>query len=85
LIGVDLGHGPGRLSPVWLVASGPEVQVDPAALQLKLVDLALAIILAADLEGQNLKVAREVLKLGQEFSYRHPTQRSALSAVCGPD
>jgi hypothetical protein len=32
LAGVDLGHGPGRLPPWWLVASGPQVQVDPAAL-----------------------------------------------------
>jgi hypothetical protein len=37
LVGVDLGHGTGRLPPRWLVASGPEVEVDPAALPLDLV------------------------------------------------
>jgi hypothetical protein len=31
LVGVDLGHGSGWLSPRWLVASGSEVQVDAAA------------------------------------------------------
>ena len=46
LVGVDLGHGPSRLPPPRLVASGPEVQVDPAALELELVDLALAVVLA---------------------------------------
>jgi hypothetical protein len=46
LVGVDLGHGPDRLPPQRLVASGPKVQVDPAALELDLVDLALAVVLA---------------------------------------
>jgi hypothetical protein len=41
------------------------VQIDPAALELQLVDLALAVVLAAGLEGQDLQVAREVLKLDQ--------------------
>jgi hypothetical protein len=41
------------------------VQVDPAALELELVDLALAVILAAGLERQDLKVARQVLELSQ--------------------
>ena len=39
--------------------------------------------LAARLERENLQVAREVLELGRQFSNRHPTQRSVLSAVCG--
>jgi hypothetical protein len=65
LVGVDLGHGPGRLAPRWVVAAGPQVQVDPAALELKLVDLALAVVLAAGLEGQDLQVAGQVLKPGQ--------------------
>jgi hypothetical protein len=43
---VDLGHGCGRLSPRRLLSAGPKVQVDPAALELELVDLALAIVLA---------------------------------------
>jgi hypothetical protein len=64
---------------------GPEVQVDPAALEFELVDLAFAVVLAAGLEGEDLQVAGEVLELGQQFSYRHPTQRSAPSAVCGPE
>jgi hypothetical protein len=68
LVGVDLGHGPGRLPPRWLVAASPEVQVDPAALPLELVDLALAVVLAARLEGEDLQVAGEVLELGQQFS-----------------
>jgi hypothetical protein len=46
LVRVDLGHGPGRLRPRWLVAPGPEVQVDPVGLELKLVDLAFAVVLA---------------------------------------
>jgi hypothetical protein len=54
LVGVDLGHDPSRLPPWRLVASGPQVQVDPAALELELVDLALAVVLAAGLEGQDL-------------------------------
>jgi hypothetical protein len=41
------------------------VQVDPAALELELVDLALAIVLAGGLEGQDLQVAGEVLELGE--------------------
>ncbi len=64
LVGVDLGHGPSRLPP-GLVAAGAEVQVDPAALELELVDLALAVVLAAGLEGEDLQVAGEVLELGQ--------------------
>jgi hypothetical protein len=62
---------------------GPEVQVDPAALELELVDLALAVVLATGLEGQDLRVARQVLELGQQFSYGHPTQRSVPSTSCG--
>jgi hypothetical protein len=50
LVGVDLDQGPSRLALRGLVASGPQVQVEPAALELKLVDLALALILAAGLE-----------------------------------
>jgi hypothetical protein len=61
----------GRLLPRRLVASRPEVHVNPSALELELVDLALPVILAAGLEGQDLKVAGEVLKLGQQFSYGH--------------
>jgi hypothetical protein len=38
LVRVDLGHARSRLPPVWLVAAGSHVQVDPAALELELVD-----------------------------------------------
>jgi hypothetical protein len=44
------------------------VQVDPAALELELVDLALAVLLAARLEREELSI---VLQLSQQFSYRH--------------
>jgi hypothetical protein len=71
LVGVELGHGPSRLPPRWLVASGPQVQVDPTALKLELVDLALAVILAAGLEREQFGISRELLQLGQQFSYRH--------------
>ena len=54
LIGVDLGHGRSWLPLRWLVAAGPEAQVDPAALKLELVDLALAVGLAAGFEGEHL-------------------------------
>jgi len=47
------------------------VQVDPAALEFELVDLAFAVVLAAGLEGQDLQVTGKVLKLGQQVSYRH--------------
>jgi hypothetical protein len=73
LVGVDLGHGPSRLPLRWLVAAGPQVQVHPAALDLELVNLALAVVLAAALEGQNLEVAGEALELRQQVSYGHPT------------
>jgi hypothetical protein len=83
LVGVDLSNGPGQLPPRWFVASGPEMQIDARALEFEFVDLALAVVLAAGLEGEDLQVAREVLELGQEFSYGYPTQRSVASAVCG--
>jgi hypothetical protein len=37
LVGSSLAMGAGRLSPRWLVASGPEVQVHPAALPLQFI------------------------------------------------
>jgi hypothetical protein len=46
------------------------VEVDPPALELELVDLALAVVLASRLEG-DLQVAGQVLELGQQVSYRH--------------
>jgi len=61
------------------------VQVDPAALELELVDLALAVLLTAGLEGEDLQVAGQVLQLSQLSSYGHPTQRSVPNAACGFD
>jgi hypothetical protein len=54
LVRVELSHGPSWLPARWLVASGPEVEVHPAALELELVDLALAVVLAAGLEREDL-------------------------------
>ena len=71
LLGVDVGHGPIRLPPWRLVAAGPEMQVDAAALELELVDLAFAVVLAAGLEREQFGISRELLQLGQQFSHRH--------------
>jgi hypothetical protein len=46
------------------------VQVHPAALTLDLVDVALTVVLAASLEGQQLRVPREHLECCQQVSYR---------------
>jgi hypothetical protein len=46
LVGIEFGHGASRLPPRWLVGSGAQVQVDPAALKLQLIDLTLAVVLA---------------------------------------
>ena len=46
------------------------MQIYPAALELELVDLALAVVFAAGLEGQQFQVAGQVLELGQQVSYR---------------
>jgi hypothetical protein len=53
-----------RLPPRWFVSSGPQVQVYPAALELELVDLALAVVLAAGLEREQFGTSRELLQLG---------------------
>jgi hypothetical protein len=71
LVRIELGHDPGRLPPWWLVASSPEVQVDTAALELELVNLTFAVVLAAGLEGEQFGISRELLQLSQQFSYRH--------------
>ena len=47
------------------------MQVDPAALPLNLVDVALAVVLAAGLEGEQLGVPRERLEGCQHISYGH--------------
>src|SRR4029453_14901110 len=73
LVGIDLGHEAGRLAPRWLVAAGAEMEINPAALELELLDLALAVLLPPGLERQDLQVAGEVLEFGEEFSDGHPS------------
>jgi hypothetical protein len=51
-----------RLALLEVVSSDAEVQVDPVALPLDLVDLALAVLLTARLEGQQLGVSRKGLQ-----------------------
>jgi hypothetical protein len=85
LVGVDLSHGPRPALPLrWLVAAGAQVQVDPAALERELVDLALAVVLAAGLERQDLQDARPALELGQQVStvmHRSYVKRRASSGA----
>jgi hypothetical protein len=50
------------------------MQVNAAALKLNLVKLALAVLLAPGLEGQDLHVPGKVLQLGEQLSYSHATQ-----------
>jgi hypothetical protein len=57
------------------------VQVDPAALELQLIDLALAVVFAAGLEGQDLQVAGQMLELSQQVSYRHPIAPMSSAAA----
>jgi hypothetical protein len=59
------------LPPRRLVAPNPGVQVHLAALPLNLVDLALAVVLAARLEGQQLSVLRQPLEASKQVSYCH--------------
>jgi hypothetical protein len=77
LIGVDLGDARVRLPPGRLVPPGSELQVDLAALELDVIDLALAVLLTASLECQHLRVPRELLQRGQHLSNGH------LSRVAG--
>jgi hypothetical protein len=66
-----LVHATDRLPLRRLVASGAEMQIDPATLQLELVDLLLAVVLAGGLESEDLEVAGEALQLGQQLSHCH--------------
>jgi hypothetical protein len=47
------------------------MQIHPAAPQLDLVDLPFAVLLAAGLQRQQLRVSREALQLREHLSYRH--------------
>jgi hypothetical protein len=58
--GLDLLLGPSTAFAAWRGSSpDPEMQAHPATLQLHLVDLALAIVLAAGLRSQQFGVSRE--------------------------
>ena len=61
----------GCLAALGVVSPDAEMQLDPAALPLDLVDLALAVLLAARLERQHLRVLREVLQPSQHLSNGH--------------
>ena len=56
------------LALLGIGAPDAHVQVDPVTLPLDLIDLALAVLLAASLERQHLRVPRQVLQRGQHFS-----------------
>ena len=82
LVGVDLSHGPGRLPPGWLVASGPQVRVDPAALELELVDLALAVVLAVILPAAPCLGADRLAPVGRVTQSSLAACRCALRLIC---
>jgi hypothetical protein len=65
------GQGRGRLATWRSVPAGAEVQVHPATLELELVDVALAVVPAPGLEGQQLGVPRERLEDCQHVSNCH--------------
>jgi hypothetical protein len=58
--------------PFWLaslqvISPDAEMQVDPAAVPLDLVDLTLAVLLTTSLERQHLRILRELLELSQHL------------------
>ena len=61
---------------------GAQVQVDPAASPLDLIDLTIAVVLTAGVEGEQLGVPRERLEGDQHVSY--DAQRSHDSALREP-
>jgi MFS family permease len=62
---------PARLASQRVVPADAKVQVNPAPLPLDLIDLALAVIFAASLEGEQLRVPREGLERYQHVSHCH--------------
>jgi hypothetical protein len=68
LVGIDRHR---RLPRRRIVQSDSEVQVDPAPLPLDLVDLALAVLLAAWFEGEQFRLPRKLLEFGQHLSDGH--------------
>jgi hypothetical protein len=65
------GQRPYRLASRWVVAAGAQVQVDPAALPLDLIDLTLAVVLTTGLKGQQLRVPRKRLEGREHVPYCH--------------
>ena len=58
------------------------MQVDPVALPLDLIDFALAVVLAAGLEGEQLGVPRERLGCCDYVSLLSCAQRGEQNATC---
>ena len=54
-----------------IVPADAQVQIDPTALPLDLIYLALAVVFTASLEGEQLGVPRERLKGSQHVPYCH--------------
>jgi hypothetical protein len=65
------GQQPHHLASRGVIPAGAQMQVHPATLPLDLIHLALAVILTASLEGQQLGVPRERLERGQHISHSH--------------
>ena len=63
------------------------MQVDPVALELDLIQLYLAILVAAGLHGQHLGVSREPLQRGKHVSYGCPPRvaNRAVWIVLSPE
>ena len=62
-----------------LVPAGAEVQEHPATLPLDLIDLLLAVVLAAGLEGEQFRIPRERLEGCQQISYGHAPSVAATA------
>ena len=52
------------------------MQIDPVALEFDVIQLDLAVLVAAGLHGQHLGVSREPLQRGKHVSYGSSTERS---------
>jgi hypothetical protein len=67
-----------------VVSTSAEVQVHPAALPLRLIDLAFAVLLAAGLEGEQFRIPREPLQGGQQVAYCHALRVTAPARSVRP-
>ena len=63
------------------------MQTDPVALELDVIQLCLAVLLAPGLHGQHLGISREPLQRGQHVSYGHPPRvaNRAVWSVLSPE